>query len=47
MKSDDGSSDSNDKSNKVMAFGDLCQADSISFKTERSVYRFSILDPIS
>ena len=38
---------SNDNDNKVMAFGDLRQADSISVKTERSDYRFSILDPIS
>ena len=38
---------SNDKDNKVMAFGDLRQADTISIKTERSDYRFSILDPIS
>lgn len=47
MKSDMGSPDSNDKDNKVMAFGGLRQADSISVKTERSDYRFSILDPIS
>lgn len=47
MKSGEGSPDSNDKDNKVMAFGDLRQADSISIKTERSNYRFSILDPIS
>ena len=47
MKSDEGSPDSNDKDDEVMTFGDLHQSDSISVKTERSNYRFSILDPIS
>ena len=47
MKSGEGSPDSNDKDDEVMTFGDLHQSDSISVKTERSNYRFSILDPIS
>jgi hypothetical protein len=47
MKSDEGSHNSNNTENKVMAFGDLRQADSISVQTERSNYQFSILDPIN
>ena len=46
MKNDGGSTNSNNTESKVMTFGDLRQADSISVKTERSNYRFSILDPI-
>jgi hypothetical protein len=48
MNNYEGSADesNNNTESKVMAFGDLRQADSISVRTERSNYRFSILDPV-
>ena len=47
MKNGEGSTDSNNTESKVMALGDLGKTDSILVQTERSNYRFSILDPIN
>ena len=46
MNYNEGSTNSNNTESKAMSFGDLGQADSISVRTARSNYSFSILDPI-